>query len=97
MYVGVGGQSILSVKNEIVRDLPKNTMITQQMVNELMDANRNKTYTDKEILDVAIQEYKVDILFTIQTKEIKITNCHRNINLNFFFYRYFFTLFIHNH
>ena len=60
VYVGVGGQSILSVKNEIVRDLPKNTMITQQMVNELMDANRNKTYTDKEILDVAIQEYKVD-------------------------------------
>ncbi len=60
VYVGVGGQSILSVKNEIIRDLPQNTMITQQMVNELMDANRNKTYADKEILDVAQQEYKVD-------------------------------------
>lgn len=60
VYVGVGGQSILSVKNEITRDLPNNTMVTQQMVNELMDANRNKAYADKEILDVAIQEYKVD-------------------------------------
>ena len=59
VYVGVSGQSIFSVKNEIVRDLPKDTLITQQMVNELMDTNRNKTYSDKQILDVAIQEYKV--------------------------------------
>lgn len=59
VYVGVGGQSILSVKNEITRDLPNGTIITQQMVNEMMDANRNKAYADKEILDVAIQEYKV--------------------------------------
>lgn len=59
VYVGVGGQSILSVKNEITRDLAKDTIVTQQMVNELMDANRNKAYADKEILDVAIQEYKV--------------------------------------
>lgn len=59
VYVGVGGQSILSVKNEIIRDLPHDTVITQQIVNELMDANRNKTYSDKTILDVAIQEYKV--------------------------------------
>ncbi len=59
VYVGVGGQSILSVKNEITRDLPQNTIVSQQMVNELMDANRNKAYADKEILDVAIQEYRV--------------------------------------
>ena len=43
VYVGVGGQSILSVKNEITRDLAKDTIITQQMVNELMDANRNRS------------------------------------------------------
>lgn len=59
VYVGVSGQSIISVKNEIVRDLQSDTLITQQMVNELMDVNRNKTYADKQILDVAIQEYKV--------------------------------------
>ncbi len=59
VYVGVGGQSILSVKNEITCNLPKDTIITQHMVNEMMDNNRNKKYTDKEILDVAIQEYKV--------------------------------------
>ncbi len=59
VYVGVGGQSILSVKNEITCNLPKDTIITQHMVNEMMDNNRSKKYTDKEILDVAIQEYKV--------------------------------------
>lgn len=59
VYVGVGGQSILGVKNEITRSLPKDTIITQQMVNEMMDSNRAKKYADKEILDVAIQEYKI--------------------------------------
>lgn len=59
VYVGVSGQSILGVKNEITRDLPKDTIIEQKLVDELMDANRNKSYADKEILDVAVQEYKV--------------------------------------
>ncbi len=59
VYVGVGGQSILGVRNEIVRNLPKDTIITQQMVNEIMDNNSNKKYDDKEIIDVVIQEYKV--------------------------------------
>ena len=53
------GSGTGDLMDEIVRDLPKDTLITQQMVNELMDTNRNKTYSDKQILDVAIQEYKV--------------------------------------
>jgi len=60
VYVGVGGQSIRSVKNVIVKDLPDDTIVTQEMVNELMDTNRNMTYQDQEILDAATQEYKVD-------------------------------------
>jgi len=60
VYVGVGGQSIRSVKNVIAKDLPTDTIVTQEMVNELMDANRNMTYQDQEILDAATQEYKVD-------------------------------------
>lgn len=60
VYVGVGGQSIRSVKNVIAKDLPADTIVTQEMVNELMDTNRNMTYQDQEILDAATQEYKVD-------------------------------------
>ena len=49
VYVGVGGTSI----------------ITQEMINELMDINRNMTYPDQEILDAATQEYKIDNQYQI--------------------------------
>lgn len=65
VYVGVGGQSIRSVKNVIVKDLPAETIVTQDMVNSLMDANRNMSYPDQEILDAATQEYKVDHILQI--------------------------------
>lgn len=60
VFVGVGGQSIRSVKNSIVKDLPADSIITQEMVVELMDANWGLEYPDKKILDVAEQEYRVD-------------------------------------
>ena len=60
VYVGVGGQSIRSVRNTIAKDLPADTKVTQDMVIELMDMNRNWKYQDLEILDAAVQEYRVD-------------------------------------
>ena len=57
VYVGVGGQSIRSIRNVITKDLPGETQVTQDMVIELMDANRNMKYPDQEILDAAVQEY----------------------------------------
>lgn len=66
VYVGVGGRSIKSLKNVIVKDLAENTIITQEMVNELMDFNRNMTYPDQEILDAAPQEYKIDNQYQIE-------------------------------
>lgn len=65
VYVGVGGRSIRSIKNVIVKDLPGNTVISQEMINELMDINRNMTYPDQEILDAATQEYKIDNQFQL--------------------------------
>lgn len=60
VYVGVGGQSIRSVRNTNVKELPTDSIVTQDMINELMDANRSMLYPDQEILDAATQEYKVD-------------------------------------
>lgn len=57
VYVGVGGQSIRSEKNVIGKDLLGDTIVTQEMVNELMDTNRNMSYPEQEILDAATQEY----------------------------------------
>jgi cell division protein FtsA len=56
----VGGQSVRGVRNTEVIDLPTDTKITQEMVSELMDQNRNMEYPDQKIIDVAEQEYGVD-------------------------------------
>ncbi len=60
VYVGVGGQSIRSVHNVITKDLPADTVVTESMINDLLDANRNMEYPDLETIDVAVQEYRVD-------------------------------------
>ncbi len=60
VYVGVGGQSIRSIRNTIIKELPADTIISQDMVDELMDSNRSMSYPDQEILDAITQEYKVD-------------------------------------
>lgn len=44
VYVGIGGQSIHSVKNPVIKELPQDTIVSQEMVNELMDTNRSMVY-----------------------------------------------------
>jgi cell division protein FtsA len=78
VYVGVGGQSIRSVKNIIAKDLPADTIVSVDMINELMDANRNMTYTDQEILDAATQEYKVDNQYQLDPVGIQCTRLEGN-------------------
>ena len=78
VYVGVGGQSIRSVKNVVPKDLPGETIITQNMVIELMDANRNMTYPDQEILDAAVQEYKVGTQLQLDPVGIQATHLEGN-------------------
>ena len=50
VYVGVGGQSIRGVRNIVAKDLPAGTIVTDALVDELVDANRNMNYSDQEIL-----------------------------------------------
>lgn len=78
VYVGVGGQSIRSVKNVIVKDLPAGTIVTHEIINELMDANRSMTYPELEILDAAVQEYKVDSQFQLDPVGIQCSRIEGN-------------------
>lgn len=73
-YVGVGGQSILGVKNTILKIMQQEDVVTQDMVDELMDANRNMTYNEQEILDAVTQEYKIDKQY--QTEPVGVL-CNR--------------------
>jgi cell division protein FtsA len=78
VYVGVGGQSIRSIRNVISKDLAGETMVTQDMVIELMDANRNMKYPDQEILDAAVQEYKVDSQYQLDPVGIQCSRIEGN-------------------
>lgn len=78
VYVGVGGQSIRSVKNTIVKELPADTIVNQDMINELMDANRSMQYPEQEILDAATQEYKVDNQYQLDPVGIQCTRLEGN-------------------
>jgi len=78
VYVGVGGQSIRSVKNSIVKQLEPDTIVSQDMINELMDINRNMSYPDQEILDAITQEYKVGNQYQIDPAGIQCTRLEGN-------------------
>ena len=78
VYVGVGGQSIRSVRNVIVKEYPEETMITSEIINELMDANRSMSYPEQEILDAVVQEYKVDKQYQIDPVGIKAVRLEGN-------------------
>ena len=78
VYVGVGGQSIRGVRNVVTRDLPAGTIVTEAMVDELVDANRTMDYADQEILDTAIQEYKVDSQYQQDPVGIQCTHLEGN-------------------
>ena len=78
VYVGVGGQSIRSIRNLISKDLAGETQVTQDMVIELMDANRNMKYPDQEILDAAVQESKIDSQFQLDPVGIQCSRIEGN-------------------
>ena len=78
VYVGVGGQSIRSIRNVIAKDLTGEAVVSQDMVVELMDANRNVVYPDQEILDAAVQEYKVDSQYQLDPVGIQCSRIEGN-------------------
>ena len=78
VYVGVGGQSIRSMKNVIVKEMETETVVTHEMVNELIDNNRNMSYPEQEILDAATQEYKVDQQYQLDPVGIQCSRLEGN-------------------
>ena len=78
VYVGVGGQSIRGVRNVVTKDLPAGTIVTEAMVDELVDINCSTNYPDQEILDTAVQEYKVDSQYQQAPVGIQCTRLEGN-------------------
>lgn len=63
VYVGIGGQSLRTIRNTVVRHLDEETIISQELVDEIMDENVQVPIIDMDILGVAPQEYKIGINF----------------------------------
>ncbi|MCC8188290.1 MAG: cell division protein FtsA [Bacteroides sp.] len=59
VYVGIGGQSLRTVKNVVSRDLDTEIIISQELVDSICDENLEIPLIDMDILDVAPQEYKI--------------------------------------
>ena len=94
VFVGVGGQSLRSVRNSVQRDLSGlsqdgTAIITQEMVVELMDENLSLEYPEQKILDVAEQEYRVDTQLQMDPVGIRAAKLEGNF-LNILMRKAFF-------
>ena len=62
----------------VIKDLPVDAIVSQGMVNELMDTNRNMTYPDYEIQDAITEEYKVDLQYQTDPVGIQASRLEGN-------------------
>lgn len=60
-FIGIAGQGLRSRKNTICRQFPQKTIITQDIIDNMMEENKKTTYTGAEILTVETQEYHTGI------------------------------------
>lgn len=74
VYVGIGGQSLRTVRNAVSRTLEEESVISQELVDEICDENRDAPLMDMIVLDVAPQEYKID--HTLQAEPVGVAGRH---------------------
>jgi cell division protein FtsA len=59
VYVGIGGQSLRTTRSTQNYHFEEETKISQELIDQLLDNNREVPIIGQEILEVAPQEYKV--------------------------------------
>ena len=74
VYVGIGGQSLRTVKNAVSRTLEEEGIISQELVDAICDENLEVPLADMSVLDVAPQEYKIDN--TLQADPVGVAGQH---------------------
>ena len=52
VFVGIGGQSLRTKKNTVSRQFATKTVVSQELVDSLLKANRGTVYSGYEILEV---------------------------------------------
>lgn len=74
VYVGIGGQSMRTVKNEINREVTGEDKISQALIDQICDENRDYPIADMCILDFEAQEYNID--GKLVTEPVGVTGQH---------------------
>lgn len=74
VYVGIGGQSMRTVKNEINREVTGEDKISQTLIDQICDENRDYPIADMCILDFEPQEYNID--GKLVTEPVGVTGQH---------------------
>jgi cell division protein FtsA len=59
VYVGIGGQSLRTMTSTQTHHFEEETKISQELIDQMLDNNREVPIIGQEILEVAPQEYKV--------------------------------------
>lgn len=59
VYVGIGGLSLRGIKNSEAMQLGNETRISQAIIDNMLEKNKELPIMDYEILDVEPQEYKI--------------------------------------
>ena len=73
-YVGIGGQSLRSIKNVISRQFSENVVISQDIIDSINDTNGEAPYQEQKILDVIPQEYLIGT--NLETEPVGISSNH---------------------
>jgi cell division protein FtsA len=60
VYVGIGGQSVRSIKNKVERNLMTQTYITAEHIDSMRDESRRIPFADYELIENYPQSYMVD-------------------------------------
>ena len=61
VYVGIGGESLRTIRHTELRHMDEPIKVSREIIDELMDNNRNEPIVGYQILDVIPQEYKVGL------------------------------------
>lgn len=59
VYVGIGGQSLHTVRNAVSRRMDSEVLISDELINSIGDENTSTVLTDMDILEVVPQEFKI--------------------------------------
>lgn len=73
VFVGIGGQSLRTVRNAVSRTLEED-IISQELIDSISDENLEVPLADMSVLEVAPQEYKIDN--NLQVDPVGVTGKH---------------------